>query len=460
MKTCSLPRSVLLGGLLSVLASQLSAQTFNTLHSFTALHNNTNSDGVCPSASLTLSEGVLYGTAAYGGSLSNGTVFRVSTDGTDFTTLHSFAGGTNDGGRPNQPMLVAKGTLYGTAFRGGSSGVGSIFAINTNGTGFTNLHSFTGGSEGDGPSGALILSGEILYGTTIYGGSSGVGSIFAINTNGTGYRILYSCTAVSASPSAGLVLAGSTLYGTSYNGGGSSAGTVFAVNIDGMGFTNFYNFTGGSDGAKPNSSLILFGDTLYGTTQYGGVSGNGTVFAIKTNGTGFFTIYSFSKTSGNSNTNSDGVGPTAGLILSGNTIYGMAVGGGQWAGGTVFAVNTDSTGFATLYSFPFGNGGAYPYGGLTLSGNTLYGTTYSGGTSGKGTVFSLTLPPPQLTITHSAANIILSWSTNAVGFTLQSTTNLVSPIWATNSQAPVVVNGQNAVTNPISGIRKFYRLIQ
>ena len=99
---------------------------------------------------------------------------------------------------------------------------------------------------------------------------------------------------------------------------------------------------------------------------------------------------------------------------------------------------------------------------MILSGNTLYGTANGGGSSGNGTVFSLTLPgPPQLTIIPSGPYVILTWPTNAAGFTLQSTTNLVSPaVWTTNSPAPVVVNGQNTVTNPISGAQQFYRLSQ
>ena len=72
--------------------------------------------------------------------------------------------------------------------------------------------------------------------------------------------------------------------------------------------------------------------------------------------------------------------------------------------------------------------------------------------------------PAQLTITPSGvppSGIILTWSTNAVGFTLQSTTNLSSPaVWSTNSPAPVVIAGQNTVTNPITGAQKFYRLVQ
>jgi uncharacterized repeat protein (TIGR03803 family) len=102
---------------------------------------------------------------------------------------------------------------------------------------------------------------------------------------------------------------------------------------------------------------------------------------------------------------------------------------------------------------------------VILSGNTLYGTAYSGGTYGEGTVFSLSFRP-QLTILPSETNLILTWPTNYAGFdytayTLQSTTNLgSSAVWTTNSPVPVVVNGQNVVTNSITGSQQFYRLSQ
>jgi hypothetical protein len=73
---------------------------------------------------------------------------------------------------------------------------------------------------------------------------------------------------------------------------------------------------------------------------------------------------------------------------------------------------------------------------------------------------------PQLTITPSGPNALMRWPTNNAaydytGFTLQSTTNLISPaVWNTNSPAPVVIAGQNTVTNPITGAQKFYRLVQ
>jgi uncharacterized repeat protein (TIGR03803 family) len=276
-----------------------------------------------------------------------------------------------------------------------------------------------------------------------------------------------------ANPHAGLILSGNTLYGTAQHGGSSGLGTVFAVNTNGTGFTNLYSFTGISDGAYPAAGLILSGNTLYGTTGGGGSSGYGTVFKVNTNGTGFTTLHSFTATSGPyPGTNSDGANPYAGLILSGNTLYGTASQGGGSGYGTVFAVNTDGSGFTNLHSFTATSGpypetnsdGAVPYAGLILSGNTLYGTAWFGGSSGYGTVFSLSLgsvSAPQLTIIRSGANVVLRWPTNAAGFALQSTTNLVSPaVWSTAAPGPVVVNGQNAVTNPVSGSRTFYRLSQ
>ena len=138
-----------------------------------------------------------------------------------------------------------------------------------------------------------------------------------------------------------------------------------------------------SDGAYPWAGLILSGNTLYGTTAVGG-SGRGTVFAVNTDGTGFTNLHSF--------TFNDGARPRAGLILSGNTLYGTAYDGGTSGNGTVFAVNTDGTGFTNLHDFAgYPNEGGNPYARLTLSGNTLLGVTFNGGPSDCGTVFSLSL---------------------------------------------------------------------
>jgi len=77
------------------------------------------------------------------------------------------------------------------------------------------------------------------------------------------------------------------------------------------------------------------------------------------------------------------------------------------------------------------------------------------------TVIGVSASPVHLAMTPSGANVVLTWPTNATGFTLQSSTNLgSSAVWITNCPAPVVVSGQFAVTNPISGPQQFFRLIQ
>jgi len=229
---------------------------------------------------------------------------------------------------------------------------------------------------------------------------------------------------------------------------------ILAGRVNAQTYTNF-------DGVNPNAGLVVSGSTLYGTTAAGGSAGKGTVFALNTDGTGFRLLHDFSG-------GSDGASPWDGLIVWGNTLYGTAYSGGSSGKGTVFALNTDGTGFTTLHTFTGGSGGAYPIGGLILTNNTLYGTARFGGSSGNGTVFSLSFTP-QLTIAPSGippSGIILSWRTNEfgfdyTGFTLQSTTNLVSPtLWTTNSPAPSVIGAQNVVTNALSGPQQFYRLSQ
>jgi hypothetical protein len=68
--------------------------------------------------------------------------------------------------------------------------------------------------------------------------------------------------------------------------------------------------------------------------------------------------------------------------------------------------------------------------------------------------------PAQLTITRSGENVILTWPLYATGFTLQSTTNLVSPVWTTVSPGPVVIGSENMVINTVTGTQQFYRLSQ
>jgi uncharacterized repeat protein (TIGR03803 family) len=483
-------------GLALIPARRVTAQTFTTLHDFTTMPTvfpYDNSDGATPRAGLVLSGTTLYGTTFWGGSSGWGTVFAVNSAGTGFTNLHNFAGSPGDGSNPYAELILSGNTLYGTTSAGGSSDNGTIFAINTDGTGYRNLHSFTAvvspyytNVDGSIPNAALNLSGNTLYGTASQGGSSGNGTVFALNTNGTGFTILHSFSTIDsnqnntdgANPGARLLLSGNTLYGTASWGGNSGRGTVFKVDTNGTGFSTLHQFTAGtgswpsvtnSDGANPFGGLILLGNMLYGTAYDGGNGSVGSVFKVNTDGTGFTNLHSFTPPDVNG-VNADGILPSATLSLSGTILYGATLDGGSAGSGTLFALNTNGTGFTILYTFtkkaaPGGNAsytnsdGAGPWGQM-LSGNTMYGAAGGGGTFGSGAVFSLTLPItlPQLAVSFSNSNLVLMWPTNTTGLTLQYTTNLGSPVWTTNSLAVGVVNGQNTVTNPITGSQRFFRL--
>ncbi len=207
-------------------------------------------------------------------------------------------------------------TLFGTTFFGGTNGngpgtggYGTVYKINSDGTGFQTLHVFATGqnaTNGYGPAGGLALSGNTLYGTTSGGGKNGTGTIFKMGTDGSNFMVLKSFSA-------------------------------YAFEI----VNGYYNSTN-ADGMAPEGDLILDGSTLYGTTLEGGTNGGGgVVYSINTNGGNFTLYHSFSSPTDNGSgvfTNSDGGGTRSGLLLLRNTLYGTTPSGGTNGGGTVFAI--------------------------------------------------------------------------------------------------------------------------
>jgi len=310
---------------------------YTVLHAFTSAAP----DGYQPLVSVVLSGSTLYGTTYYGGSAGgssgNGVIYSVSTDGSDYTTLYSFS--TSAGYKPYGTLTLAGSTLYGTTYYSGG-GLGSVFSFDTTSSNYTTLYNFTGyPTSGSRPlGGSLTLNGSTIYGATVHGGtssgSSTDGVVFKINTDGTSYTNLVNFAGGSdgANPYGGLTLANSKLYGMTRIGGSANGGTIFSVNLDGTGYTNLFSFTGGSaSGANPNGSLTLVGSTLYGTTKSGGSANKGTVFGINLDGSGYTNLYSF--TGG-----SDGANPDGDLTAAGNILYGWTSAGGSGGVGTVFAV--------------------------------------------------------------------------------------------------------------------------
>lgn len=304
----------------------------SNLHTFSSYAGNGNG----PNAGLVLSGSTLYGTTVLGGS-GKGVVFRVNTNGTAYTNIHLFAGGTADGSSPNGALTLAAGKLYGMTQRGGASNLGTVFFLNTDGTGYTTLHMFAGGSaEGANPTGELLPHGTSLYGMTAQGGEANLGVVFRLNTDGTGYTNLHSFAGTpgdGSGPPRSLTLAGSTLYGMAQSGGAANRGMVFRMDLDGSNYTNLHSFAGSkADGATPLGSLTLANGWLYGMTSASGASNSGTLFRLNCDGSGYTNLHSFAGGA------SDGAYPVGSLLLDGSTLYGMTFYGGTANKGVVFSL--------------------------------------------------------------------------------------------------------------------------
>ncbi len=417
------------------------------------------------------SDGLLYGTTHSGGTAFQGTVFSLAKDGSGYFVLHNFTNGLFPVGG-----LVegSGGALYGTASAGGSYNDGLVFKINKDGSGISTLHDFAGGT-GDGavPSGDLVAGpGGTLYGTTSQGGISNVGTVFRMNAGGTGYTNLHHFSGVGTgdggNPYAGLVLAtDGFLYGTTQNGGSNNFGTVFKIGTNGTGYVVLHHFAGVSaqDGRLPIGQLIQVSDgLLYGTTYYGGTNDVGSIFSLNTNGSSFSVMLNFA-------TGAGGCQPWGGLAEGTNGIlYGTTRLGGSNDVGTVFRINKDGSGYTVLHRFQStGGDGTLPQAALLLpaSDGALYGVTPIGGDLTYGTIFRLLSISPRVTITRIFKNdpaVGLTMAGGAAGLTynIQATTNLAKTnAWQVIGSAVAAIDGsfQFIDSNATNFPARFYRSV-
>lgn len=439
-----------LGLAVLAVATGASAQTFTLLHTFTG------SDGSYPVGSLILSNATLFGMTPSG-------PFKMNANGGVCSNLHYFGTSGGNANGPNAALTLSGTNLYGMTVYGGA-GVGVAFRVSTNGIGYTALHYFNSReTNGALPYGSLTLANGTLYGTTYSGGASNLGTVFRMDIDGGGYTNLHAFaygTNDGTHPHGDVTLSGTNLYGTTSQGGAAGLGVVFRLNIDGTGYTNLHSFTGGpSDGAGPPGSLTLDGSTLYGVTQEGGPSAArlGTVFKLNTDGSGYTNLHFFA---GAPNDGATSLGSGA-LALANGWLYGMTSVGGASNKGSVFRVSTDGSSYTNFHSFAGGtNDGSTPYGSLMLSGSTLYGVTYYGGTNNYGVIFALSnLPEPpvtptSLTIVYSNNQAIVSWPSSVSGWTLQTNHTLATGTWGNYTGS--IIN--NTVTHSPTQGNLFFRL--
>jgi uncharacterized repeat protein (TIGR03803 family) len=243
-------------------------------------------DGDEPLSGLVNVRGTLYGTTYLGdGGLTTGTVFSITTRGAE-KVLHTFGTAPDDGAYPAASLINVSGTLYGTTTEGGTYDQGTVFSVTTSGSEKV-LYAFKGGTDGSSPWAGLVALNGVLYGTSQSGGtgclSAGCGTVYSITTSGQ-EKVLYRFLGASdgADPVADLTVMKGRLYGTTQHGGGTlcDCGTIFSVTASGQEKV-LHRFTGTRDGGGNPNNLISLNKVLYGTTQgrYG-LGRNGTVFRL------------------------------------------------------------------------------------------------------------------------------------------------------------------------------------
>ena len=235
--------------------------------------------------------GNLYGSLPIGGAYLNGAVYKLTPGNGAWTEslIYSFSG--PDGSAPyGGPVFDAAGNLYGTTSAGGTSGLGTVYRLQPAGAAWTEtvLHSFQGSDGMTAGSGVLLDSAGDLYGTTQAGGTVGDGTAFELTTLGQGNWSLrtlfpFQGTGLQGSYRTLAMDSNGNLYGTSATEGAYHLGSVFKLTFANgtWQYTSLHDFTGGRDGANPYGTLSFdAAGNLYGTTENGGMYGNGVVFQI------------------------------------------------------------------------------------------------------------------------------------------------------------------------------------
>lgn len=298
---------------------------------FTVLKEFASTNGTTP-GNLILSGSTLYGTTYQGGARSAGTVFKINTDGSGFTILKHLGEASDRAGVTG--LTLSGTTLYGTTSLGGPDEHGSVFKLETDGSGFGVLWEFPAWGDGVHPRSPGV-GGTTLFGAAMGGGVAPYGgSVFRLNTDGSGFSVLR----LFAGPdghypglirqSSSTVLHGVTIFGgNAWNGkAGSGFGTIFSLNTNGSSFVVLRQFDR-TNGANPRE-LVLEGEVCYGVTSAGGRYDEGTLFQMQTDGTGFTVLESFT----------GGHGAKGGcLLISGNMMYGTTTEGGSADYGVVFS---------------------------------------------------------------------------------------------------------------------------
>ena len=331
----------------------------------------------CASAQTTR----LWSVTSEGGKHGSGTIFHINPNGSnpEFTNVHDFDG---HAGFPFASLTYTDDFLFGLTLgsdkgRQNEGANGAIFAINTDGTNFRILHYFNG-SNGSHPHGELIVHSGKLWGMTTDGGNANSGTLFTINVDGSGFKVIHHFSGIGGrNPRNSLLNYGGKFYGTTSRGGWEGVGVIFSINQDGTNYRVVHHFRR-KPGGETESGLAVVADRFWGLTTRGGEHNQGSVFNIRQDGTEFQIVH-------------DLVYPSLGdLIVHNGTLWGMTALRGEHNCGIIFNVDTQSQEptYHDIHHLDCENG-RFPEGNLYEYDGRFWGLTRFGGSTKMGVVFSI-----------------------------------------------------------------------
>ncbi|MEL6535353.1 MAG: choice-of-anchor tandem repeat GloVer-containing protein [Bacteroidota bacterium] len=331
-------------------------------------------------AAMLLVGDTLYGVLPDGGSAGKGAAFSFVPNSTHFELVANFDNA--QGSQPYGGLVEANDLLWGTMFSGGPLGKGLLYSLDLESEAYTIVHQFEG-TDGANPWSELFLYEGTLYGHTAKGGDHTAGVIFTLHpTTGEFSVVHHLVDSLAAEPHGAFVLANNEIWATASAGGATSNGAIFSFNPGTNTFTQHYEFDENT-GKLPHSRLTLSQNLLWGTAQEGGDHGDGVIFTIDPSNSAFQVVHHFN---GN-----EGRDPFSGLVEANGKLWGLTRNGGSNSFfGALYSIDTDGTNYTKVHDFDLDDtNGAYPYGELTVLGDSIWGTTFSAGTDGRGNFFSI-----------------------------------------------------------------------
>ena len=287
---------------------------------------------------------------------------------------------------------------------------------------FTNLHDFSDATDGGFPRGGVAVSGSTVFGTAWDGGANNHGTIWSFDTGTSTFTNLHDFSPATdgSEPVGRVAVSGSTVFGTARDRGANNNGTIWSFDTGTSTFTNLHDFSSATDGGFPRGGVAVSGSTVFGTARDGGANNNGTIWSFDTGTSTFTNLHDFSSAT-------DGSNPFGGVAVSGSTVFGTALFGGAAGNsqGTIWSFDTGSSTFTNLHDFSSATDGRNPQGGVAVSGSTVFGTAANGGANSVGTIWSFDIGSSTFTNLHDFSS---ATSGSALGLSTRNRTSIITSL--------------------------------